>query len=210
MRLLSLSVICSFFAVAASLFQLFESFPVLAPWISWDNVHTGFSEIGQFPSALMGPSDITTLWVFWGIFPAAGFLFFLLFGLTGEVVGDCKRAGQWVLRGSWWLRGSKGANSPGGSGSGQEWAPPVPPKKSAQDRYAAGDDLDFDEGPDADFDVEGFEHGVGAGLDDDDASTVYGGQGRQKTSHSATPSIASSQQSFALTPAYEHMTFATQ
>lgn len=96
LRLLALALILALYALGFSLYQLGLSLQWLGPWVSWGYVHAGFSQIGQFPAAVMTDDIKQSLWIFWSIYPSAAVLFFILFGMTSEAMRDWEDTANWV------------------------------------------------------------------------------------------------------------------
>lgn len=120
LRLLALALILASYALGFSLYQLSLNSGYLQPWVSWDYAHSGFSQIGQFPAAVLPDNVKQSLWIFWSIYPSAAILFFVLFGLNGEAMRDWEHVANWAGTGLERLAFFKGR------------PPPVPPK---DDRY---------------------------------------------------------------------------
>jgi pheromone a factor receptor len=100
-RLLILAVILSASAAWSSIFQIVvnvRQHQGLGLWVSWDYVHADFWNIYQYPKAITPPFLLTFAWVFCMLAPCAGVLFFVLFGLSGEVLALLKRATGLTLK----------------------------------------------------------------------------------------------------------------
>lgn len=105
LRLLALALFLTLFGLGFSFYQLALTFSSssMQAWVSWDNVHAGFSRITQVPAVWMPDNSIRNMWAFWSIYPSCAFLFFILFGLTSEAIRDWKRAAGWVKNRLWSL-----------------------------------------------------------------------------------------------------------
>ncbi|KAF8891686.1 STE3-like pheromone receptor, partial [Infundibulicybe gibba] len=66
----------------------------VAPWISWEDTHSGFSRVDQFPSVIWRSDPALELSVEFNrwMLVAMGIIFFLFFGITGEAVKHYKAA----------------------------------------------------------------------------------------------------------------------
>ncbi|KAG6330734.1 hypothetical protein ID866_8354, partial [Astraeus odoratus] len=59
-RLMSMAIVEMIWGlVVTSLNMWFTCQPGLRPWISWENVHQGFSQVAYFPTALIPSSTLT-------------------------------------------------------------------------------------------------------------------------------------------------------
>lgn len=68
----------------------------MRPWINWQNVHSDFKRVDQYPLALYTQSELNTLWGTWALYPISAVLFFAFFGFGQEAVIEYKRSYQWV------------------------------------------------------------------------------------------------------------------
>ena len=96
LRLLALALILASYGLGFSIYQLRMSAGQLQAWISRDNVHSGFSQIGQAPAVLIPEDMKQVMWTFWSIYPSSAFLFFILFGLNSEAKRDWEYMSNWA------------------------------------------------------------------------------------------------------------------
>ena len=104
-RLMALAIILTSFSLGFGIYQLYSlllpgppGFWPLEPWVSWDNVHYKFSDVGQFPFALMTSDEQASLWAFWSVQPVSALVFFLLFGPTAQALSDIANGWRWIKR----------------------------------------------------------------------------------------------------------------
>ncbi|KAJ3568208.1 hypothetical protein NP233_g5864 [Leucocoprinus birnbaumii] len=69
----------------------FNSRHGLRPWISWSNVHSNFSRIGQFPTMLIPPSDLRWTYLLWWSLRISAFLFFIFFAFGQDAIREYSR-----------------------------------------------------------------------------------------------------------------------
>jgi pheromone a factor receptor len=118
LRLMALAVIITSLSLGLGLYQLysFTALETLLPWISWNNVHHNFSDVGQFPLIIIPQDRLPAMWAFWSAQPVSALVFFLLFGPTAQALNDIVTAWRWVKKriGRLTIRGNnrpKGAQS---------------------------------------------------------------------------------------------------
>lgn len=94
MRLMALAIFTTCMTFGFGLYQIYYIAPSSgpSPWVSWDNIHTHFYQIGQFPAALLSKDDMNTMWGTWCVQPVAALIFFLLFGPTAQALNDFREA----------------------------------------------------------------------------------------------------------------------
>lgn len=97
MRLMALAIFLSSLSLGYGIFQLYEFFPA-KPWVSWNNVHNGFREVGQYPSAVLTSAQWAAQWAFWAVQPVSALFFFLLFGPTVQALNDVADGWRWVKK----------------------------------------------------------------------------------------------------------------
>ena len=68
----------------------------LRPWISWQNVHSGFSQIAYFPTAIIPPSTLAWTYVLWTVVPMSAVLFSAFFSFGEEAVKEYQKCFLWV------------------------------------------------------------------------------------------------------------------
>jgi hypothetical protein len=98
MRLMALAILIALISLGFGIYQLYTSVGGLMPWVGWDNVHHGFSGVGQFPMMFMTSGQQASLWAFWAVQPVSALLFFLLFGPTAQALSDVANAWRWVKK----------------------------------------------------------------------------------------------------------------
>lgn len=67
----------------------------LRPWISWDNVHDGFSQIAYFPTVIIPPATLAWAYALWWVVPISGALFFGFFSFGEDAMKDYRKSLQW-------------------------------------------------------------------------------------------------------------------
>lgn len=109
-RLMSMAVIQMFWSLIITSFNVwFSCQNGLRPWISWDNVHTGFSQIAYFPTVLIPTSTLTWTYILWWALPASAGIFFAFFSFGHDAVNEYRECFSWVRRAI--LCGSPGEQS---------------------------------------------------------------------------------------------------
>jgi pheromone a factor receptor len=68
----------------------------LRPWISWDNVHSDFKRVDQYPLSVMTQHNRDVLWGVWALYPISAVLFFAFFGFGQEAITEYKKTYQWI------------------------------------------------------------------------------------------------------------------
>lgn len=98
-RLMSMAVLQMFWSLVITSFNVwFSCQNGLRPWISWDNVHMGFSQIAYFPTVLIPPSTLTWTYVLWWALPASAVIFFLFFSFGHDAMNEYRECFSWVRR----------------------------------------------------------------------------------------------------------------
>lgn len=96
-RLMSMAVIQMFWSLIITSFNVwFSCQNGLRPWISWDNVHTGFSQIAYFPTVLIPTSTLTWTYILWWALPASAVIFFAFFSFGHDAVNEYRKCLSWV------------------------------------------------------------------------------------------------------------------
>ncbi|KAG1763922.1 GPCR fungal pheromone mating factor [Suillus occidentalis] len=96
-RLMSMSVIEMFWSlVITSLDLWFACQGGLLPWISWENVHVGFSQVWYFPTVLIPPATLAWLYAIWYVVPISGALFSVFFSFGEDAMKDYRKSLQWL------------------------------------------------------------------------------------------------------------------
>lgn len=67
----------------------------LQPWISWENVHVGFSEVWYFPTVVIPPTTLVWFYVIWFVVPVSGALFSVFFSFGEDAMKDYSKSLQW-------------------------------------------------------------------------------------------------------------------
>ncbi|EGO28761.1 hypothetical protein SERLADRAFT_406185 [Serpula lacrymans var. lacrymans S7.9] len=87
-RLMLLAAIEMAFTIPISIYSIYISNKgvTLEPWISWSNVHYGFSYVGLIPAVewASDPGYKTSVEMTRWLFPSCALLFFAIFGFAGE------------------------------------------------------------------------------------------------------------------------------
>lgn len=99
LRLMAMSAVEMFWASLIMGINLYFSYSDgLRPWISWDNVHSDFSRIGQFPTVLIPTTTLRWTYFLWWSTPASSLIFFVFFAFGQDAVREYSTAIQWVMR----------------------------------------------------------------------------------------------------------------
>lgn len=122
-RLLAIAIAQACCTLATSIYNLVSTLSApgvsgtLYPWISWQSIHSGFHRVFQFPYAIFSDAEVRSFLASGSVPAGAAVLFFLLFGLTSEILGDGHKALRWIQRRvlrhiSPWSGASKGKVNP--------------------------------------------------------------------------------------------------
>ncbi|KAH7904573.1 pheromone A receptor-domain-containing protein [Hygrophoropsis aurantiaca] len=68
----------------------------LRPWISWANVHDGFSQIAYFPTVLIPQSTLTWTFALWWTVPVSSVFFFAFFSFGEEAMKEYRGCISWL------------------------------------------------------------------------------------------------------------------
>ncbi|KAH9943674.1 putative fungal pheromone GPCR, STE3-type [Amylocystis lapponica] len=99
LRLMAMSLVEMFWAITIITINLsFEYRAGLRPWISWDNVHSDFSRIGQFPLILLPASTLRWTSFLWWSTPISAYIFFIFFAFGQDALQEYGACAQWVGR----------------------------------------------------------------------------------------------------------------
>jgi len=95
-RLVALAAVDLLFTVPFSAFVIFANlkFGNVAPWISWDDTHSGFSRIDQIPARFWRSDPVARSsmeFSRWSVV-ACGFVFFMFFGFADEACKNYRKA----------------------------------------------------------------------------------------------------------------------
>jgi pheromone a factor receptor len=63
----------------------------LRPWISWQNVHSNFGRIAQYPTAIMPAKDRSLVLGTWALMPIGAFCFWAFFAFGEEASTEYKK-----------------------------------------------------------------------------------------------------------------------
>ncbi|KAI5992351.1 Rcb2.42 [Pisolithus orientalis] len=98
-RLMSMAVVQMFWSLLIMSFNVwFSCQNGLRPWISWDNVHTGFSQIAYFPTVLIPSSTLIWTYILWWALPASSVIFFVFFSFGHDAMNEYRECFSWVRR----------------------------------------------------------------------------------------------------------------
>ncbi|KAH7924988.1 STE3-domain-containing protein [Leucogyrophana mollusca] len=70
----------------------------LRPWISWQNVHDGFSQVAYFPTVLIPRSTLIWTYVLWWTVPISSAFFFAFFSFGQEAMKEYRTCMSWFRR----------------------------------------------------------------------------------------------------------------
>lgn len=95
-RLMGMAVVEMFWGLlVTSLNMWFTCQHGLRPWISWDNVHDGFSQIAYFPTVIIPPTTLAWTYALWCVVPISSVLFFAFFSFGEDAMKDYRKSLQW-------------------------------------------------------------------------------------------------------------------
>lgn len=98
-RLMSMAVVQMFWSLLITSFNVwFSCQNGLRPWISWDNVHSGFSQIAYFPTVLIPSSTLTWTYILWWALPASAAIFCIFFSFGRDAMHEYRECFSWVRR----------------------------------------------------------------------------------------------------------------
>ncbi|KAI6110417.1 GPCR fungal pheromone mating factor [Pisolithus croceorrhizus] len=98
-RLMSMAVVQMFWSLLITSFNMwFSCQNGLRPWISWDNVHMGFSQIAYFPTVFIPSSTLTWTYILWWALPASAVVFFAFFSFGHDAMNEYRECFSWVRR----------------------------------------------------------------------------------------------------------------
>ena len=118
LRLIAMALTEMILGTSLTVFNLFSNVSVgLRPWISWENVHSNFSQVGLFPTSIMPPQLMTNVMIVWWTLPASSIIFFAFFGFGEETLKEYKKVWVWIKVKVFKrpMNGEKGKSSFGGS-----------------------------------------------------------------------------------------------
>ncbi|GBE87046.1 Pheromone B beta 1 receptor [Sparassis crispa] len=88
-RLMAMALFEMFWSLLVSVLNMWYSYSAgLRPWISWSNVHSNFSRIGQFPTIMIPRHDITMTYFLWWTIPVSAYIFFVFFAFGQDTMKD--------------------------------------------------------------------------------------------------------------------------
>lgn len=84
-------------STAINAYVLYDNaqFP-LRPWISWQNVHSDFKRVDQWPLVLYTSTQQKNIWGIWSLYAISAIVFFAFFGFGQEAMYEYKRSLVWV------------------------------------------------------------------------------------------------------------------
>ncbi|EED83637.1 hypothetical STE3-type G-protein coupled receptor [Postia placenta Mad-698-R] len=98
-RLMAMSLVEMFWAVIVIAITLYFNYrDGLRPWISWANVHSDFSRIGQFPTVLIPTTELRWTYFLWWTTPVSAGLFFIFFAFGADAVKEYGSCIEWLRR----------------------------------------------------------------------------------------------------------------
>lgn len=98
-RLMSMAVVQMVWnLLVTSLNMWFSCQHGLRPWISWKNVHTGFSQIAYFPTLLIPPSTLMWTYALWWVVPISSILFLVFFAFGQDSMREYRKCVSWMRR----------------------------------------------------------------------------------------------------------------
>ncbi|KAI6030039.1 Rcb2.42 [Pisolithus marmoratus] len=98
-RLMSMAVLQMFWSLLITSFNVwFSCRNGLRPWISWNNVHTGFSQIAYFPTVLIPSPTLTWTYILWWAVPVSAVIFFAFFSFGHDAMNEYRECFSWVRR----------------------------------------------------------------------------------------------------------------
>lgn len=96
-RLMAMSLVEMFWAVVVIAITLYFNYrDGLRPWISWANVHSDFSRIGQFPTVLIPTTELRWTYFLWWTTPVSACLFFVFFAFGADAVKEYGAIIDWI------------------------------------------------------------------------------------------------------------------
>ncbi|KIK78556.1 hypothetical protein PAXRUDRAFT_834509 [Paxillus rubicundulus Ve08.2h10] len=99
LRLMCMSIVEMFIGILVTSIDMWFSLRGgLRPWISWDNVHSNFSEVAYFPLVLLPKSTLLWVFVIWAEIPVASILFFAFFAFGREAMKEYFATFSWIRR----------------------------------------------------------------------------------------------------------------
>ncbi|EIN05682.1 STE3-domain-containing protein [Punctularia strigosozonata HHB-11173 SS5] len=99
LRLISMALVEMTWGLSVGITNMYATFmDGLRPWTDWNDVHSNFSRIGQFPLVLVPHLNVVLLYVTWWMIPISGFLFFAFFAFGEDAVKEYQSSVAWVRR----------------------------------------------------------------------------------------------------------------
>ncbi|EED83526.1 hypothetical fungal pheromone GPCR, STE3-type [Postia placenta Mad-698-R] len=96
-RLMAMSLVEMFWALTVISITLYYNYcDGLRPWISWDNVHSDFSRIGQFPTVLISTTLLHWTYFLWWTTPVSAYLFFVFFAFGADAIKEYGSCIDWL------------------------------------------------------------------------------------------------------------------
>ncbi|KAF9040045.1 pheromone A receptor-domain-containing protein [Panaeolus papilionaceus] len=97
-RLIAMSAVQMFWSIGATSYSLWftvTNVPI-RPWTTWDDVHSDWLRIDNFPSILTPPQVQKAFYVLWWLVPASTFLFVVFFSFGKDATDEYKKCISWV------------------------------------------------------------------------------------------------------------------
>ncbi|KAI0033047.1 GPCR fungal pheromone mating factor, partial [Vararia minispora EC-137] len=97
LRLMLMSIVLMLWVLAVTSANVwFSSRTGLRPWISWDNVHSNWWQVGQFPQALMSQSDRTWVLALWWAVPVSAYINAMFFVFGEDALKEYRAWWMWI------------------------------------------------------------------------------------------------------------------
>ncbi|KIJ08353.1 hypothetical protein PAXINDRAFT_88955 [Paxillus involutus ATCC 200175] len=98
-RLMTMAIVEMIFGILViSIDMWFSLRGGLRPWISWQNVHSNFSEIAYFPLVLLPETTLSWVFAIWIEIPVASVIFFGFFAFGQEAMKEYFSTFTWIRR----------------------------------------------------------------------------------------------------------------
>ncbi|KAH7881712.1 pheromone A receptor-domain-containing protein [Phlebopus sp. FC_14] len=96
-RLMCMAIVEMFFGLlVTSLNMWFSLRPGLRPWISWDDVHSNFSEVAYFPLFLIPEPELAWTFALWSMIPVSSTFFFVFFAFGQDAMKEYCATFSWI------------------------------------------------------------------------------------------------------------------
>ncbi|KAF8902018.1 GPCR fungal pheromone mating factor [Mucidula mucida] len=98
-RLMAMSLVQTFWSLIITVMNMWASTKGgLRPWISWEDVHSNFGRVGQFPQILIPEFTYRLTYALWWTFPISSILFFAFFSFGQEALKEYSACIHWFNR----------------------------------------------------------------------------------------------------------------